>query len=83
MMGPIVERSKNLSMDLRGACIVYSLVPYLGIAFVPFGFVFGIYACLRSSNRQKFHVVLVAAILGVQGVLWALLYYAPILATVR
>ena len=83
MTGPILDRSKNLSTDLRGACIVYSLVPYLGIAFIPFGFAFGIYAYLRSTDGQKIHFVLLAAILGAQGVLWALLYYAPILAAVR
>lgn len=73
---------RDFIVDTARACIVYSLVPYLGILFLPFGVACGLYAYRNSADRKALAMNSIAAvlILIVQLVLWWLLYYVPSLA---
>ena len=59
------------------ACAIYSLVPFVGVVFVPFVFVFGIVAMGRGERSALIAVAAGALILIVQLVLWWLLYAVP------
>ncbi len=63
------------------ACAVYSLVPLVGIVFVPFIYLFGFIAVVKgdSGNRRTALRAMAAGlvILVVQLVLWWLLYAVP------
>ncbi|MEQ1762524.1 MAG: hypothetical protein ABL984_05180 [Pyrinomonadaceae bacterium] len=63
------------------ACAVYSLVPFVGVVFVPFIFVFGIGSLIAgaSLHRQTAFRAMCAGVLiaAFQLVLWWLLYAAP------
>jgi hypothetical protein len=70
--------------DTARACIVYSLVPYLGIVFVPIALgVSGVgYVRSRQNSRPGpkrfvFCAGLSLVVLAVQVFLWWLLYYIP------
>lgn len=43
---------RDFIVDTARACIVYSLVPYLGILFLPFGVACGLYAYRNSADRK-------------------------------
>ena len=74
----------NATADTARACIVYSLVPYLGIVFVPIALAvsgFG-YVRSRQNNRPEprrfvFCAGLSLAVLVAQVFLWWLLYFIP------
>lgn len=59
------------------ACVVYSLVPFVGVIFVPFVFVFGVVAVVRGERPVFKAIAAGAVILIAQLVLWWLLYAVP------
>lgn len=59
------------------ACAVYSLVPFVGVVFVPFIFVFGIVGLVRGESAALRAMAAGVLILTVQLVLWWLLYAVP------
>ena len=63
------------------ACVVYSLVPFVGVVFVPFVFVFAMIAVMggdRVRRRSALQAVAVGCVILIaQLVLWWLLYAAP------
>ena len=71
--------------DTAWACTVYSMVPYLGILFIPFAV--GVGAVSYIANRQSadtvggrralFSIAVSLVILLIQIVLWWLLYLIP------
>jgi hypothetical protein len=70
--------------DTAWACTVYSMVPYLGILFVPFALAASAFGYIRSRGRssadsRRFLACagLSSFILAVQLVLWWLLYFVP------
>jgi hypothetical protein len=74
----------NHSADTAWACTVYSLVPYLGILFVPIaltvsalGFVRTRRELLQDRRRFLLSAASSTAILAVQIFLWWLLYLIP------
>jgi hypothetical protein len=81
----LFEENKNTISQTAWACVVYSMVPYLGILFIPFSFLIGgagFYVAKRQPQLggRKLAVVcigLTVLILGVQILLWWLLYIIP------
>ncbi len=81
----LFERNENTISQMAWACFVYSLVPYLGILFVPFTFIvsgFGYLNYLRHPRLggRKFALVsffLSFIVLAIQILLWWLLYIVP------
>ena len=59
------------------ACVVYSLVPFVGVIFVPFVFVFGVVAVVRGERPVFNAMAAGVVILIAQLVLWWLLYAVP------
>ena len=59
------------------ACAVYSLVPFVGVVFVPLIFVFGIRASLKGERSAFKAMGLGLLVLIGQLVLWWLLYAVP------
>lgn len=59
------------------ACAVYSLVPFLGIVFVPFIYIFGAVAFLRGHPVDRRAIIAGIVILATQLVLWWLMYVVP------
>ena len=79
---PIVTFSEAhpLNSSVSWACMVYSLVPYIGILFVPFTILFGGVEFIRSRNferRGTMPLILSLPIVAVQLGLWWLLYLIP------
>lgn len=83
--GFLFREDKNAVSDTAWACVVYSMVPYLGILFVPFALLIGGYGYYVSFRRpylggRTLAVVslgLSLLILGIQIMLWWLLYIIP------
>ena len=81
----LFQPSKNLVSDTAWACVVYSLVPYLGILFVPFAFAtagFGFFVSYRESHLDGRRMAVACVglsvfIFAVQIFLWWLLYIIP------
>jgi hypothetical protein len=81
----LFEQNKNAISQTAWACVVYSMVPYLGILFLPFAFAVsgaGYFVSLRQPHRggRRLAVICVAlsvVILGIQILLWWLLYIIP------
>ncbi|CAN5467623.1 hypothetical protein BH20ACI1_BH20ACI1_04630 [soil metagenome] len=81
----LFKQNENTVSQMAWACFVYSLVPYLGILFVPFTFVvssFGYFSYLRHPQLggRKFALVsfyLSFVVLAIQIFLWWLLYIIP------
>jgi hypothetical protein len=84
----LFKQNENSVSQMAWACFVYSLVPYLGILFIPFTFLvggFGYFVSLRQPNLGGRKLALVSfglsfAVLAVQVFLWWLLYIIPELA---
>lgn len=81
---------RNSTADTAQACIVYSLVPYLGIIFVPVALAVSGFGFVRSRQRRRHEprrFVLCAGlslvVLAVQVFLWWLLYFIPKIAVLR
>jgi len=81
----LFEQNKNAISQTAWACVVYSMVPYLGILFLPFAFAVGgagYIVSIRQPDRggrrlALICVVLSVVILGIQILLWWLLYLIP------
>jgi hypothetical protein len=84
----LFEQNKNTVSQTAWACVVYSMVPYLGILFIPFSFLIsgaGFYVAHRQPQLggRRLAVVCIGLtflILAVQILLWWLLYVIPDLA---
>ena len=77
----VFGESKAFASSAVWACAVYSLVPFVGIVFVPFVFVFGLIATVRGDRGRR-RSALTAMAVGLvvmiaQIVLWWLLYAVP------
>jgi hypothetical protein len=83
--GDLFDTPRNPVSDTAWACVVYSLVPYLGILFVPLAFITGGIGYAVSRRRPQLGggkmatvcVVLSFVILAIQIFLWWLLYIIP------
>ena len=81
----LFEQNKNLVSQSAWACLVYSMVPYLGILFIPFTFCiggFGYISALRQPQIGGRKLALISitlsfVVLAVQIFLWWLLYIIP------
>lgn len=82
----LFEPVKDPFNETAWACVVYSLVPYLGLFFIPFGIILGIYGFFKAGDhssaearRPLFAAALSILVLGGQLFLWWLLYLVPTL----
>ncbi len=81
----LFRREENEVANTAWACCVYSMVPYLGILFIPFTIIIGFSGVavsyrnprLGGKNLALISVGLSIGILFVQILLWALLYLIP------
>ena len=81
----LFEQNENVVAHTAWACVVYSLVPYLGILFVPLAFVvgsFGYIVAHRQPQRGGRRLALICVglsfvVLIIQIFLWWLLYIIP------
>jgi uncharacterized membrane protein len=81
----LFEENKNSVSQTAWACVVYSMVPYLGILFVPFAFIIsgaGYVVAYRKPQLGGRRLAMVCigltlVVLAVQIVLWWLLYFIP------
>jgi hypothetical protein len=77
--------NRNVVSETAWACFVYSLVPYLGILFVPLTIIVGSFGYAVALNQPHLggrklsaaSVGLSFVVLGVQIFLWWLLYIIP------
>ena len=77
----LFEEKRPFGTSAVWACVVYSLVPFVGVVFAPLVFVFGIVGVVRS-DRSVFKALGVGLlILMVQLVLWWLLFAVPTWST--
>jgi hypothetical protein len=83
-------QDQDSTADTARACIVYSLVPYLGIMFVPAALAISGFGYFRSRqfdrhdpNRFVFCAGLSLVVLAVQVFLWWLLYFIPKISVLR
>lgn len=80
--------NRNTVSEIAWACFVYSLVPYLGILFVPFTILIGTAGIgvflrrpsLGGGRLAGVSIGLSVVVCGVQVFLWWLLYIIPELA---
>lgn len=83
----LFEINENGASQTTWACFVYSLVPYIGIIFVPLTLVFGGFSLFVAARNpllggRKLTLVsmsLSLVVLAVQILLWWLLYIIPTL----
>lgn len=81
----LFEQNKNTISQTAWACLVYSLVPYLGILFIPFTFFIGGFGYLTAVRKphlggRRLALTTIAfslVVLAVQIFLWWLLYIIP------
>ena len=81
----LFEQDKNAISQTAWACVVYSMVPYLGILFLPLAFVTGCFGYAAWRRRPELGgrrmavacVALSFVVLVVQLFLWWLLYLIP------
>ncbi len=81
----LFEKEENTFAESAKALVVYSLVPYLGILFCPlalFAGVCGVFVAYRKSylgggRRAAYGILISFMILGIQILLWWLLYLIP------
>jgi hypothetical protein len=81
----LFEQNKNTMVQAAWACLVYSLVPYLGILFIPFTFFIGGVGYVTAMRRpdlggRRLAIICIAVsfvILAAQIFLWWLLYVIP------
>jgi hypothetical protein len=81
----LFEQNKNHVSQAAWACLVYSLVPYLGMLFVPLTVVSGSLGYVISLRRPQLgggrmaivSLSLSVAVFGIQLGLWWLLYIIP------
>lgn len=75
-MGELYEEKTPFTTSAIWACVVYSLVPFVGVVFVPFVVVFGVVGLARGERTFR-AIGAGVIILVVQLVLWWLLYVVP------
>ena len=83
----LFEINENGMSQTTWACFVYSLVPYIGILFIPLTFVFGGFSLIVSRRNPTLggrklafvSMTLSFIVLAVQILLWWLLYIIPTL----
>lgn len=82
----LFRQTDNLAGANVWAAFVYSLIPYLGILFVPVTLAFGLYELFKLRRnpgnpvkRTVILMVLSGVVLALQILLWWLLYYVPTL----
>ena len=81
----LFEKNENSAAYTAWACVVYSMVPYLGILFVPFAFAVGGFGFLAAHRKPHLggrrlalaSIGLSFVILAFQIFLWWLLYIIP------
>ena len=80
----------NPVADIAWACTVYSMVPYLGILFVPLALAASGFGIVRAWNRPAplrgrlvFYAGLSLLILAVQILFWWLVYLIPKIGGLR
>lgn len=81
----LFDENKNAASETAKACVVYSLVPYIGILFCPIALLtggVGAFAAYRKPNlgggKTSFYSIAFSVlILTVQLLLWWLLYIIP------
>jgi hypothetical protein len=81
----LFSRSKNSAADTAWACVVYSMVPYLGIMFIPFALIAaarGYFVSFKEPHRGGRQLAMTCVgvslfVLAVQVLLWWLLYIIP------
>lgn len=81
----LFEINRNPASETAFACLVYSLVPYVGILFIPFALVAGGYAVINYSLNPQIggkklsllSLLLSFCVLLIQIFLWYLLYLIP------
>ena len=73
----LFEEKRPFASSAVWACVVYSLVPFVGIVFVPLIFVFGTVAALRADPLDRRALSAGVLILITQLVLWWLMYVVP------
>lgn len=84
----LFEINKNAGSEMAWASFVYSMVPFLGVLFIPVTLVIGIYGYTFAIRHPKLggkklsmvSMGLSFPVLGVQLFLWWLLYLIPELA---
>ena len=76
MATSLFEKKKPFAGSAVWACVVYSLVPFVGIVFVPFVFVFGVVGMVRGERIFR-PMAAGVAVLITQVMLWWLLYVVP------
>jgi hypothetical protein len=83
----LFEINENSVSQTAWACLVYSLVPYLGIVFVPLTMIVGSFGVFTSFQKpwlggRKLSLATISlslVVLAVQILLWWLLYIIPTL----
>ena len=81
----LFERNENTVSHTAWASFVYSMVPYLGILFIPFTLITGVFGYAVSVQKpelggRKLAVISIGMsfiVLGIQIFLWWLLYMIP------
>jgi hypothetical protein len=81
----LFDSEPSFASDPAFACMVYSMVPYVGIVFTPLALLLGIGSYLISRRRSEaegerralFCIGASILVLGVQLFLWWLLYFIP------
>lgn len=81
----LFEQNTNTVSQMAWACFVYSLVPYLGILFIPLTFLvggFGYFVSFRQPHLGGRKLALISfglsfVVLVIQIFLWWLLYIIP------
>ena len=79
------QREENTVSQTAWACFVYSMVPYLGILFIPLTLIIGSFGVVASYQQPKLggkKLALVSmglsfVVLLIQILLWWLLYIIP------
>ncbi len=85
--GKLFEINENGTSETTWACFVYSLVPYVGVLFIPLTFVFGGFSLISSWQNPAIggrklalvSMILSFVVLAIQILLWWLLYIIPTL----
>jgi hypothetical protein len=78
-MKSIFAQQPQGTAEMARASLVYSLVPYLGVLFVPFALLFGVFGLAGAYRRRAvFNMSMSVLVLVVQIFLWWLLYVVPL-----